>query len=121
MKKFHLIVFASLLSLVTTLAFSQSKTRTITGIVKSFEESFPLEGVSVSVKGTKTASGTQADGIYYINVAEQDSILVFSLPGYQTQEIKISADNEYNVILKAGNGILFLSPEESSSQMRCRR
>lgn len=93
-----LILFAA-----TTVA--QSPKRLVSGIVKSFEESFPLEGVAVTIKGTNTASGTQADGAYYINVTEKDSVLVFSLPGYQPQEVKITSDNEYNVVLKAANGI----------------
>ncbi len=83
-------------------AFGQPDKRTVTGVVTSFEESLPLEGVRISVKGTANNSGTQSDGIYYITVNSTDSVLVFSLAGYQSKEIKISKSNEYNVVLTAG-------------------
>lgn len=73
--------------------------RTITGVITSAEESTPLEGVAVAVKGTKLLSGSQADGIYYINISDKDSVLIFSYPGYQTTEIRITASNEYNIAL----------------------
>ncbi|MES1221118.1 MAG: carboxypeptidase-like regulatory domain-containing protein [Bacteroidota bacterium] len=82
--------------------YCQDAKRTITGIVTSFEESSPLEGVRVAVKGSNNNSGTQADGIYYINISPRDSILVFSLPGYETKEVAVTKSNEYNVSLRAG-------------------
>ena len=83
-------------------ALSQSTTRTVTGIVKSFEESLPLEGVTVVVKGAGRSSGTQPDGIYYITISDKDSVLVFSLADYHSKEIRISQSNEYNITLAAG-------------------
>ncbi|MDF2187954.1 carboxypeptidase-like regulatory domain-containing protein [Paraflavitalea sp. CAU 1676] len=73
--------------------------RTITGTILAAGESTPIEGVSVAVKGTKTVSGTQADGIYYIPVTEKDSILVFSHCDFDTLEVKLTAASEYNISL----------------------
>lgn len=81
-------------------AWSQPSDRTLTGIVKSFDESSPLEGVAVYVKGTKHLSGSQPDGIYYINVSPRDSILVFEYEGFRTEEVRIASGTEYNVALK---------------------
>ncbi|MEI9808952.1 MAG: carboxypeptidase-like regulatory domain-containing protein [Bacteroidota bacterium] len=77
--------------------------RTISGAITSAEDAAPLEGVSVIIKGSNRASGTQADGIYYITVSPGDSILVFSYADFQTQEIKLGSSNEYNIVLRKGN------------------
>lgn len=79
-------------------AYAQSS-RTISGTVTSYDESSPLEGVRVLVKGSNKASGTQPDGAYYIEVGDSDSVLVFAYNGYQQQEIKLSGNSEYNIAL----------------------
>ncbi len=78
--------------------------RTISGSVTSQEDGSPLEGVVVTVKGGGTPSGTQADGMYYLPVGDKDSVLVFSLDGFQTQELRLSAAKEYNVALHRDQG-----------------
>jgi peroxiredoxin len=82
------------------ISFSQSSTRTVSGIITSAEDAAPLEGVTVAIKGSNRASGTQADGIYYINISPGDSVIQFSLADFQTSEIKLTQANEYNVVLK---------------------
>jgi len=73
----------------------------ISGKVTSFEESLPLEGVSVVVKGSANTTGTQADGTFTLLVAPVDTILVVSLAGYETQEVKTSGKNkQYDIVLK---------------------
>ena len=84
---------------------SQSNARTITGTVTSYEEASPLEGVTVNVKGSNKASGTQPDGVFYIEVGSKDSVLVFSYNGYQPQEVKLAGNNEYNISLHKGQAI----------------
>jgi len=80
------------------IGYAQQGSRTISGLVTS-EDSAPLEGVAVSIKGTNNVSGSQADGIYYLSVRSKDSILVFSHADCQTQEIKLNSSNEYNVVM----------------------
>jgi hypothetical protein len=80
--------------------YSQITTRIISGTVTSYEESTPIEGVSVHIKGSNKNSGTQADGVFYIRVTEKDSALVFSYDNFKTEEVKICSSNEYNVALK---------------------
>jgi thiol-disulfide isomerase/thioredoxin len=86
-------------------SYGQGTTRTITGLVTSYDESAPLEGVAVSVKGTPKASGTQPDGVYYIEVSKNDSVLVFSRNEFQTVEVKLSAASEYNISLRKGQAL----------------
>jgi peroxiredoxin len=78
--------------------------RTISGLVSASDGSGPLEGVVVSVKGAPITSGSQQDGMYYIEVPANDSILVFSREEYQTAEVRLCANTEYNVALKPGQG-----------------
>jgi len=77
-------------------------TRTISGQVTSFDESTPLEGVLVSVRGTNWVSGSQQDGSYYIPVKEDDTVLVFSLNEFQTYEVRLTEENQYNIVLHKG-------------------
>lgn len=89
----------------TVLAQSPKK---IQGKVITFEESFPLEGVSVSVKGSTNGTGTQPDGTFNLEIKPADSILMFRQTGYETQEIKITPlQTEYNIVLKSSGTIAF--------------
>ena len=76
--------------------------RLVSGMVISGEGSGPLEGVAVGVKGTNIISGSQQDGMFYIEVPANDSILVFAHDEYQTTEIRLGACNEYHVVLNKG-------------------
>ena len=80
-------------------AYAQDKSRTITGTVTSFDGATPLEGVAVAVKGSNKTSGTQPDGVFYIEVDNKDSVLVFSYNGYQAAEVKLVNGNEYDISL----------------------
>ena len=70
---------------------------TVTGKVTG-ENDAPLSGVSVQVKGTNRGATTNAQGVYSINVTEND-VLVFSYVGYETQEIAVGNKTELNVAL----------------------
>lgn len=48
----------------------------------------PLEGVSISVKGSRVAVQTDAQGKFSIDVPD-DGILIFSIIGYKTQEVAV--------------------------------
>lgn len=92
----------SFLSVLAMLLFtiSYAQTKKISGTVLSDEDSKPLAGVTVSVKGKATATQTDASGDYTMDVATGESVS-FSFVGYATQTIKVGAANTYNVTLKA--------------------
>jgi hypothetical protein len=98
----RLFLFVFLALLFSTGTNAQRSTRVISGLVTSQEERTALPGALVYVKGTKNASGTQQDGVYYIEVSPGDSVLVFCYDEYQTKEIRLTAANEYNVVLCKG-------------------
>src|SRR6266542_3372331 len=61
----------------------------------------PLSGVSVQVKGTNKGTTTNAQGVYSLNVSNND-VLIFSYVGYEPQEIAVAGKTEINVALVAG-------------------
>ena len=98
MKKSFIII---LLTLLGNVILAQDKTAQINGKVISFEESFPIEGASVVVKGTKNYTGTQVDGTFSLSIKPADTIIVISYEGFATQEVKINANSsDYNIVLR---------------------
>ena len=78
----------------STLTFSQEVTGTVT------DDSGPLPGVSVIIKGTSTGTSTDFEGNYLIS-ANTGDILVFSYVGYDTQEVVVTG-SRLNVTMKSG-------------------
>ena len=74
--------------------------KTIRGKVISFEESFPLKGVLISVKGGTVSTSTSADGSFQLTVAPDDKILVISHAEYEEKEVVINAQTVYEIVLK---------------------
>ncbi|MDW7694194.1 TonB-dependent receptor [Flammeovirgaceae bacterium SG7u.111] len=75
--------------------FAQSS---ITGTVISGEDSQPLPGVSVVIKGTSTGTITDIDGKYKLDAA-QGSTLVFSYIGFLSEEIELGSQNIVDITL----------------------
>jgi TonB-linked SusC/RagA family outer membrane protein len=69
----------------------------ITGTVS--EQSGPLPGVSVQVKGTETGTLTDFDGKYSIK-ATAGEVLVFSSLGYKKEERTVGSEAVINLIMK---------------------
>jgi TonB-linked SusC/RagA family outer membrane protein len=84
------------LVLVAGPAFAQQ--RTITGKVTS-EQGTPLSGVSVTVKGTSTATSTNIQGDYAI-AAQAGQVLRFRLIGTGLAERSVGTDDVINVQLR---------------------
>jgi len=61
--------------------------KTITGTVYSGDNGNTLNGVLVQVKNSTTQAYSDKSGAYSVSVPGSESILVFSLNGYNTQEI----------------------------------
>lgn len=72
----------------------------ITGTIKD-SKGVPLPGVSVKVKGSTTATTTDLNGVYRINVPEGEVTLVFTFIGYTKQELKLrGGQTTLNVVLQ---------------------
>src|SRR5882762_10985770 len=100
MTKFYLCVsryLAVMLVLVTSVAWSQSKT--VTGKVTSKEDGSTLPGVNVVEKGTSNGTITDIDGNYSITIGP-NSTLVFSFVGFKAQEILVGDQSSVNVAIE---------------------
>ena len=71
--------------------------QTVTGTVT--DESGPLPGATVAIKGTSTGTTTDFDGNYTLNNVPDDATLVFSFVGYQTQEVALEGRTSIDVNL----------------------
>ncbi|WP_254090192.1 SusC/RagA family TonB-linked outer membrane protein [Dawidia soli] len=74
--------------------------RQITGRVLD-EEGAGLPGVSVVVEGTTVGGMTDADGKYTIVAPSDESVLIFSFIGYQTQRVTVGALSTVDVSMVA--------------------
>ncbi len=78
----------------------------VEGTVKDSESGEPLPGVSVILKGSSTGRITDAGGRFSIAVPDEQSILMFSYLGYQTQEIIVGKRTRLDVQLITDSKIL---------------
>ena len=97
MQKIMLLVFVAIASLTVN-----AQKKTISGIVT--DDSGPLPGVSVVIKGTTTGTETDFDGKYTIK-ANTGDILVFSFVGMVSQKKVVSKSNTINIILASYNAL----------------
>jgi TonB-linked SusC/RagA family outer membrane protein len=83
-------------TLSLTISFAQN--RKITGTVTDDKQA-PLVGATVSVKGTKVATTTDAIGKFTINVPPNGNTLVISYVGMQNREVAIGSSDVINAAL----------------------
>ncbi len=74
--------------------------QSISGQVVTAEDSSPLPGVSVTVKGTSIGTVTDLKGNYTISTEGENRPLVFSFIGLQQQEVDASGKNKIDVTMK---------------------
>jgi len=86
----------------------------ITGKV-SDDQGNPLQGVRISLKGTRTSTISDHNGNYSINALINNGILIFSFPGYITVEQKIRGRSVINITMRPE--ILVLEDLEVKSQL----
>ena len=95
-------IITIILLLFTTYGFSQ--TRTVTGTVT--ENSGPIPGVNVMVKGTANGVVTDLDGQYTLLNVSEDDVLVFSYYGFKTVEVPVGNQDIIDVNLEADTQVL---------------
>lgn len=67
------------------------------------ENNQPLYGVTVKVKNSQTFAISDQQGAYKIAVQDQNTVLAFSMIGFEPQELTVGARTRINVVLKAQN------------------
>jgi len=90
-------IFTLLLALSMQFAFAQEKT--VTGVVS--DETGPLPGANVIVKGTNRGVQTDVDGKYAIK-AKTGEVLVFSFIGMKDMTATVGSASTINMVIKSG-------------------
>jgi TonB-linked SusC/RagA family outer membrane protein len=70
------------------------------------EQGLPLEGVTVTVKGTAISALTSADGSFLLNIPPEAKNLVVSFVGMVSQEISIGKKTDFDIRMRRTNASL---------------
>lgn len=98
--RFTGILLVCILWVITSPVFAQDGTSVkITGQVTDAVDKSGMPGVSISVKGTQNGSITDINGKYSISV-NKGATLVFSMVGFEKQEIPVENQTVLNISLK---------------------
>ena len=89
--------FLMLFLVLAQLGFSQGKT--VTGKVTDSKDGSPVENVSVTIKGTKLGTTTDANGVFRIAVDNNNTVLVISSVGFNRQEVTVGTLSDLSVSL----------------------
>ncbi len=112
----RIVFFSAGLLIFNVLAVSTTFSQSLTGVRTDFstqnifkpqnevsgkvsdEEGNPLGGVSILVRGTTAGTSTDSKGNYNLQAAS-GQIIIFSIIGYETREIKYKGEDHLNVQL----------------------
>jgi len=93
-----------MLLLIAQISFAQN--RVISGKVTDSKDGSGVSGATVSVKGSRIATQTTADGSFSISVPSGTTTLVISSVGFGTQEVSIEGKASIDVSLVVTNTTL---------------
>jgi len=82
----------------STTVTPSSQQVTITGLVTD-DQGAPLDGVTVTVKGTSVRTTTDATGAFQLTLPSDARILVFSSVGFNSNELLIGTHRTFQVIM----------------------
>lgn len=83
---------------ISVCTFAQQQARVIKGKVTD-ESNGGLPGVTIRVKGTKSATSTNQDGNFSIQVNGPQDVLVFNMLGTLTREVTVGNNQNLNITL----------------------
>ncbi|MCF0040531.1 SusC/RagA family TonB-linked outer membrane protein [Dyadobacter fanqingshengii] len=95
MRKLLPIILAFILAVPVVNAQSFAVKGSVTGV----NDTDPLPGVSVVIKGTQRGTTTGSDGTFQIEVPNAETVLVFSFVGYQSVEETVGSRSDISVKL----------------------
>lgn len=101
----HYYLLTAFLLLWTTILLAQE--RVITGKVIDKNNSTPLAGATISIKGSSRSTSSSADGTFSLSVPPGKTTVVISSVGFPTQERKINS----------GEGAILITLEETPRQL----
>lgn len=86
-------------------SFSTVYSQIVSGTVKD-ENGVPIPDVNVGVSGTSIGTTTDFDGQYQISYTDKNSVLVFTILGFETKEVEIQERSNIDIILKESSEAL---------------
>ena len=95
MKK--LLKLSFILPVVCLLSTTIVAQKTITGTVTN-DSAKVIPGVTVEIRGTTISTATSQEGIYTISAGDE-SVLVFRMTGFVTQEIPVNGRTQIDVVM----------------------
>jgi TonB-linked SusC/RagA family outer membrane protein len=90
--------FSSILLCVLFTQISFAQTKSISGKVLD-DKGSPIQGATVTVKGSRTGTATDASGTFKLNVAANAKTLVVSSVGFGSKELEIGSQTSFDVSL----------------------
>ncbi|MBI3719604.1 MAG: TonB-dependent receptor [Sphingobacteriales bacterium] len=96
--------FFSLFILSLLFVFAANAQKQVSGVVQT--ATGPIAGASVTVKGTKVATATDAAGKFSINVPANKNTIVISYVGFDSKEVNVSSLSTVDVTLVASTSTL---------------
>ncbi|PQA59243.1 SusC/RagA family TonB-linked outer membrane protein [Siphonobacter curvatus] len=100
MNRFKFYLFFSGLMLLGCFGTLFAQNRTISGTVAD-EKGELLPGVSLSIKGTTLGTNTNVEGRFTLSIPANATTLVVSFVGMQTQEIPVTNESTYTIVLQS--------------------
>ena len=99
-KILHRLLLPLVMLLFSATAFSQS---TVTGKVTDSKDGTPIQGVTVTVKGTKVSTQTAADGSFTLSAPAKAVSLTFTSVGFVSQDVAIGSNMNISFVQNATN------------------
>jgi len=100
MKKMHQFILALIFMTSAFVSFGQ---RTISGKVTDTAGN-PQPGVNVVIKGSANGTVTGADGSFRLDNVKTGDVIVFTLVGYATEEVKVHENTPSNLNVTINEG-----------------
>jgi TonB-linked SusC/RagA family outer membrane protein len=75
---------------------------TVSGKIVDADDGNPLPGASIIIKGTRTGTAANKDGVFVLKDVPAGAVLVISFTGYQPQEFKINQSTSIVIRLQKG-------------------
>lgn len=90
-----------LLVLISQVSLAQNKV--VTGKVTDARDGSPLQGATVSAKGNRSGTQTDAKGVFSLSVDNSVTVIVISSVGFTAQEISIDGKTSVEVAMAINN------------------
>jgi TonB-linked SusC/RagA family outer membrane protein len=92
-------IFYTIILLLTIFTKGFSQTKEITGTVTDKNTGQPVAGVTVSEKGTRSATLTDEAGKFALSIAQSTATVIFSSTGFKIQQVEASISNPVSIAL----------------------